>query len=146
MIDLVDSSLAHKIVTSADVMLGDMGLDVLAKAKENILEAAQAVELDEAMLEAQRQVREQREEEERERRKQIEANAQYHTLDIDPFGKNAQGNLRKKKRGARMLFGKFRGTLVEDVPTWYLESCMSGKPFISVAWLRSAIKKELNKR
>jgi len=146
MIDLVDSSLAHKIVTSADIMLGDMGLDVLGKAKENILEAGQAVELDEAMLEAQRQVREEREKEERERRRQIEANAQYHTLDIDPFGKNAQGNVRKKKQGARMLFGKFRGTLVEDVPTWYLESCMAGKPFISVAWLRSAIKKELSKR
>jgi len=98
------------------------------------------------MLEAQRQVREQREEEERERRRQIEAQAHYHTLDVDPFGKNAQGNVRKKKKGARMLFGKFRGTLVEDVPTWYLESCMSGKPFISVAWLRAAIKRELGKR
>ena len=99
MIDLVDS-LAHKIVTSADVMRGDIGLDVLVNAKENILEAAQAVELDEAMLEAQRQVREQREEEQRERRRQIEAQAHYHTLDVDPFGKNAQGNVRKKKKGS----------------------------------------------
>ena len=146
MIDLVDSSLAHKMVTSADVMSGDLGFDVVERAKENILESPGAVELDQAMLEAQEQIRKEREEEERERRKVIEANAKYHTLNVNPFGKNAQGSVVKKKRGAYMTFGKFRGTHVTDVPDWYLKSCMQGKPFIAQAWLRNSIQKELKRR
>ncbi len=146
MIDLVDSSLAHKIVTSADVMSGDLGFEVVERAKENILDAPGAVELDQAMLEAEEQIRTEREKEERERRKIIEANAKYHTLNVNPFGKNAQGSVVKKKRGAYMTFGKFRGTHVTDVPDWYLKSCMQGKPFIAQAWLRNSIQKEVKRR
>ena len=147
MIDLVDTSLAHKIITSADVLGGELGLDVLIKVKENILEAGQAVELDEALLEAQAQVREQKEKEERERRQAIEANAKYHKLDVNPFGKNASGSVvKKKKQGAYMTFGRFIGTHVTDVPDWYLKGCMQGKPFIAQAWLRNSIKKEVKRR
>tara|TARA_Y100001938_G_scaffold131656_1_gene189010 strand:+ start:4009 stop:5478 length:1470 start_codon:yes stop_codon:yes gene_type:complete len=146
MIDLVDSSLAHKIVTSPDVMSGTIGIEEIEKAKELILESQEAVELDEAVEEAKRAVREAREEAERQRRILIEAEARYKKLNIDPFRGAAQGGVHKKKRGARMIFGKFKGKLVEDLPTWYLDTCLKGKPYIAASWLLNAIRKERKRR
>jgi len=146
MIDLVDSSLAHKIITSPDVMSGDALPEEIQEAKKIILEDQAAIELDEAMLEAKKLVREQREEAERQRRKLIEAEARYKTLNINPFKGASSAGVRKKKRGARMIFGKYKGVLVEDLPTWYIDSCLSGKPYIAASWLRNAMVKERKRR
>ncbi len=146
MIDLVDTSLAHKIVTSMDVMSGEMLPDEIQEAKKIILNEEAAVEIDEVKLEARKAAKEKRDAAERERRRLMEAEARYTSMNVDPFGKHSQAGIKKKKRGARMIFGKYKGTLVEDLPTWYIDSCLRGQPFISVAWLRNAMVKERNRR
>lgn len=146
MIDLVDASLAHKIVTSADVMGGNLSMEVQVRAKQNILEADEPVELDAELLKAEQQIKEEAEEASRQERARIQAEINYSTIRVDPYSPNSQAGIRKKKRGARMLFGKFKGILVEDIPTWYLKSCLAGKPFIAHAWLRKSIHRELKRR
>ena len=56
MIDLVDVTLAHKIMTSPDVMGGTWGVDVVARAKESLAEKDEVVEIDEALRAAQKQL------------------------------------------------------------------------------------------
>lgn len=146
MIDLVDASLAHKIITSADVMGGNLSMEVQVRAKQNILEADEPVELDAELLKAEQQIKEEAEEASRQERARIQAEINYSTIRVDPYSPNSQAGIRKKKRGARMLFGKFKGILVEDIPTWYLKSCLAGKPFIAHAWLRKSIHRELKRR
>ena len=146
MIDLVDASLAHKIVTCADVMGGNLGIEEIQRAKENILESDEPVLIDETLAEAAQEVKEEEEARERKRRAEIEARAKYTKRRIDAHAPSAEAGVRQRKRGARMLFGKFRGMLVEDIPTWYLNSCLQGKPFIAHNWLRTAIVREVKKR
>jgi|TARA_A100001037_G_scaffold102785_1_gene93544 superfamily II DNA or RNA helicase len=145
MIDLVDASLAHKIITSVDVMGGHLGEEVVNRAREIILKDEGLQEIDEALAEANKALAIEREEEERNERARVEAIANYRKIRVEHVG-SAQAGVRKKKRGARMLFGKFKGMLVEDIPTWYLEGCASGKPYIAHKWLSSAIRKEVDKR
>ena len=129
-----------------DVMSGEMLPDEIQEAKKIILNEEAAVEIDEVKLEARKAAKEKRDAAERERRRLMEAEARYTSMNVDPFGKHSQAGIKKKKRGARMIFGKYKGTLVEDLPTWYIDSCLRGQPFISVAWLRNAMVKERNRR
>jgi ATPase subunit of ABC transporter with duplicated ATPase domains len=146
MIDLVDASLAHKIITCADVMGGNLGIEEIQRAKEKILESEETELVDEALAEAAKEIREEREASERASRALIAARAKYTKRRVDSHAPSAEAGIRPRRKGARMLFGKFRGMLVEDVPTWYLDGCLSGKPFIAHNWLRSAINKEVGKR
>ena len=146
MIDLVDASLAHKIITCADVMGGTLGIEEIARAKKNILESDTPGEVDAALLEAAKEIKIEREAAERSERARIEARAKYTKRRIDAHAPLSEAGVRKKKRGARMLFGRYRGMLVEDVPTWYLNGCLAGKPFIAHNWLRTAITREVKKR
>lgn len=146
MIDLVDASLAHKIVTSPDVMSGNMSMEVVARAKENILSNDDPVELDEAIIEAEKQVREEQEEAKRKERSRIEAEINYRTMRVDPYAPTSEAGIRKKKKGARMLYGRFKGILVEEIPTWYLKGCLAGRPYIAHAWLRKSIVREIKRR
>ena len=147
MIDLVDVTLAHKIMTSPDVMGGTWGVDVVARAKENLAEKGEVVEIDEALRAAQKQLQLEREQKEREERARIAARAEYRSQSVDPFGNSPEGEVKtKSKRGARFPFGRFCGELVRDTPTWYLRGCMEGKPRIRAAWLWKSISKELESR
>lgn len=148
MIDLVDASLAHKIVTSVDVMGGELGFDVLARAKDKMIEKEKAMDLDDVLLDAQKEVREQREAEERERRRNIKARADYNKFDVDPTKGGGSGvRTKKKERGARMPFGRFKGKLVRDLETWYIKGAIwKDRPKISKGWLRDSMIRELNKR
>jgi len=139
MIDLVDASLAHKIITCVDVMAGTLGIEEIERADE-------MGPIDEALLEAAKEIKIERETSERIERARIEARAKYTKRRIDSHAPLAEAGVRTKRRGARMLFGRYRGMLVEDVPTWYLNGCLSGKPFIAHNWLRSAITREVKKR
>ena len=145
MIDLVDASLAHKVVTSVDVMGGELGDDVINRARERIIEKDELQDIDEALLEAKKEIAEEREADERNERARVEALAKYRKIRVD-HSASAQAGVRKKKRGARMLFGKFKGMLIEDVPSWYLNGCLAGQPYIAHDWLRSAISREVDKR
>ena len=147
MIDLVDVTLAHKIMTSPDVMGGTWGVDVVARAKENLAEKGEAVEIDDALKAAQKQLQLEQEQKAREERARIAARAEYRSQSVDPFGNTPEGEVKtKSKRGARFPFGRFCGELVRDTPTWYLRGCMEGKPRIRAAWLWKSISTELESR
>ena len=149
MIDLVDATMAHKIVTSPDVMAGEWGMEVTERVKEKLLENEAAAELDEVMLDAVRELSDEKERKEREKRKRIAAEALYSYQDVDPFyGRVGAIKKRpKKEAGARFPFGRFRGILVKNVDTWYLKSAIyNNKPRLTVGWLRGAVLKELKRR
>ena len=149
MIDLVDATMAHKIVTSPDVMAGEWGMEVTERVKEKLLENEAAAELDEIMLDAVRELSDEKERKERDKRKRIQAEALYSYQDIDPFSGRA-GSIKKrpkKEQGARFPFGRFRGILVKNVDTWYLRSAIyNNKPRLTAGWLRGAVLKELKRR
>ena len=149
MIDLVDATMAHKIVTSPDVMAGEWGMEVTERVKEKLLENEAAAELDEVMLDAVRELSDEKERLERDKRKRIQAEALYSYQDIDPFSGRA-GSIKKrpkKEQGARFPFGRFRGILVKNVETWYLRGAIyNNKPRLTVGWLRGAVLKELKRR
>jgi hypothetical protein len=149
MIDLVDATMAHKIVTSPDVMAGEWGMEVTERVKEKLLENEAAGELDELMLEAVRELTDEKERLERDKRKRIEAEAQYSYQDVDPFSGRA-GAIKKrpkKEAGARFPFGRYKGILVKHVETWYLKGAIyNNKPRLTVGWLRGAVLKELKRR
>ncbi len=146
MIDLVDSSLHHKIRTSPDVMSGTYTMEVVQRAKELAIEKEDKEELDELMQEAQKKLREEEAERIREENARLEAQIKYTTNRVDPFADAREGSVVKKRRGARFTFGRFKGQLVQDAPTWYLAGCKRGRPLITAPWLKNAINKELGRR
>jgi hypothetical protein len=147
MIDLVDVTLAHKIMTSPDVMSGTWGIETVEKAKEALVESDEAVEIDEALRAAQKQLQLEQEQKAREERARVAAEALYKSRSVDPFGDTPEGDVKtKNKRGARFPFGRFRGELVRDTPTWYLRGCMDGKPQVTATWLWKSISRELESR
>ena len=148
MIDLVDASLIHKIITSPDVMAGSWGMEVIEKVKKRLDEE---LDLDDALEQASEEVQEEkerREKAEREHRAMIEAKARYRLREIDPF--NADNlevkSTKRGQKGARMTFGRFKSLLIREIPTWYLDGCMNDKPKIGQPWLKSAIARELQLR
>ena len=145
MIDLVDGALSHKIMTSPNVMEGHFDIDVIQRAKDILKEESD--DLDEALEEANRQVREEQMQREREEQSRIRAEAQYRKMAVDPFARNMfDPKPKKKKRGARFPFGRFKGTLIRETPDWYLFGCMNDKPKVTTPWLKKAIKNELTRR
>ena len=101
------------------------------------------------MLDAVRDLADEKERKEREKRKRIAAEALYSYQDVDPFyGRVGAIKKRpKKEAGARFPFGRFRGILVKNVDTWYLKSAIyNNKPRLTVGWLRGAVLKELKRR
>ena len=143
--DLVDVSMEHKIVTSADVLGGKFTLEEVARAKADILGAAGPQQLDEALAEAKRKIREEAEVEERQRRARVAASAKYSKLNVDPFDvySRSAGQSSSRPKGPRMPFGKHKGLLIRDVPTGYL-NWLSGES--KKGWLGDAVKAELDSR
>lgn len=143
--DLVDASMEHKIVTSVDVLGGKYSIEVVERVKK----AAQngAVQIDQALLEEQRRLEQEREEEERRKRALIQAKADYAKVRVDPFDSHSRmkGGVAKKERGARFLFGQYKGRLVSDVPTGYLKYALEKFDKLP-AWLSGAISDELHMR
>jgi len=145
MIDLVDGALSHKIMTSPNVMEGHFDIDVIERAKEILDDDSN--DLDEALAEAGRQVREEQMQRERDEQARIRAEAQYRKLAVDPFSRSMFDPVpQKKRRGARFPFGRYKGTLIRETPDWYLLGCMNDKPKVTTPWLKQAIRKELTRR
>jgi len=143
MIDLVDASIAHKIMTSPNVMAGTWGVEVVERVKKKMDEE---MDLEEAMSEADKEVREEREQLERQERARVQAQVQYRTREVDPFSNDGTKPKRKKEKGARFLFGRFKGLLVREIPSWYLQGVMNDKPKLKEGWLKQAIRRELQIR
>jgi len=82
-IDLVGNSGRHKLVTTADILGGNYSDDVIERAKKKAETAGGApVDMEEALLDAEQELREQRE---RARRAAVRANATYSSSMVDPF-------------------------------------------------------------
>jgi superfamily II DNA or RNA helicase len=143
--DLVDASMEHKIVTSVDVLGGRYSVEVIERVKK----AAQGapIQIDQALLEEKRRLEEEREEAERKKRAQVQAKAEYAKVRVDPFDQfsRMKGGVQKKESGARFLFGKFKGRLVSEVPTWYLRG-FGEKVQKAPQWLKTAVANELGTR
>jgi superfamily II DNA or RNA helicase/uncharacterized protein (DUF3820 family) len=141
--DLRDVSLQHKLVTPLDVLGGRLSIEE-REAANRILEGDDAKDIDEVIKEATEEVRV-REEAERRRLAAIRAKADYTTILVDPFMEGVRvvaGTA--KERGARMPFGKHKGSLVRDLPEgylhWFIEN-MPRKPKLN--WLFVAMEKQI---
>lgn len=146
--DLVDNSMAHKIVTCADVLGGSMSMEVIERAKKDLLGEQKPVRIEDALEAARKAIQDEKEEEERQRRARVQAQAEYAKIRVDPFDEYSRGSgtTGKPKSGARMPFGKFSGKLLAEIPLWYLKGTQQDKPKISAPWLKQAIARELESR
>jgi hypothetical protein len=103
------------------------------------------VEVEEAVREARAIIKARRDEEARIQRAKLDVYAEYRMVDVDPHGEPT-GEVKFPKRGARFVFGRYKGWLVKETPTWYLTSCQNGRPRISMPWLSKAIDREMEFR
>jgi superfamily II DNA or RNA helicase len=82
-IDFVGNSGRHKLISTADILGGTYADDVVARAREIVEKAAgAAVDMGETLLDAQRELAEERE---RERRRKLRVAARWVARDVDPF-------------------------------------------------------------
>jgi superfamily II DNA or RNA helicase len=144
MTDLVDNSLEHKICTSADVMGGRMGIEVIARVKAELVGKGAPVDLDEALKNAKQKLEEEREEAERQRRAVVRGETRYSKTQVDNFDPYQRGTNVKKGRVPAMLFGKHKGKPLNQIPLGYLKwvarECKV-KP-----WFKAAVESEINNR
>lgn len=144
MTDLVDNSMAHKIVTCLDVLGGRMGIEAIERAKKELAEASGPIEVDAVLQEAQRKIEEERELAERRRLARVRGEATYHKLDVDPFDATRRSSgMSSRRSNARMLFGKHKGKPLSEIPTSYLTWVDSlGKK----GWFADAVRTEIAAR
>ncbi len=106
MIDLVDNSLEHTIVTATDVLCGEWSLEVRNRVKDSILgeedvdldEAAEKAtrELDEEKIAAQREAERLAEEIRRKERARLKAEAEFAAREVDPFSGSRRGTVQMR--------------------------------------------------
>lgn len=143
--DLVDASMEHKIVTSLDVLGGNYELPVLERAKADALTKG-PMELDAALLAAQRAIEEEREEAERKRRAQVHASADYAKVRVDPFNQHDRmvGGKAKERKGIVMPWGKHKGQPLAELATGYMLYALDNWQMKD--YLRSAMQREVESR
>ena len=99
MIDLVDNSLEHKLVTAVDVLGGRWSLAERELVKEQLKDKEGPVEIDDEVLEARRELERREEERLRAERAKRKARAKFSDREVDPFG---------GRRGSSRLNGKYK--------------------------------------
>lgn len=142
--DITDSSRSIRLVNALDIldakstedrerrlrMMKKMedGVDVLEEKPEQdaIDEAKRLLELQE--LKAKRQ--------------KLVVGMTWDHESVDPFGGEAPA---KKERGARMLWGKYRGQLIRNLPTDYLQYVYQSERKKD-GWLAKSVASEIDKR
>jgi superfamily II DNA or RNA helicase len=144
MTDLVDASLAHKLIGAVDVLGGKMGLEEQQRAAEKLREATEPRDLSEVLQEAADELEKERQDQERARLAKLKADAQYVTIGVDPFDQFQRGNVVRKESKARMPFGYHKGRSISALDTSYLHKVVQNK--WGPDWLRGAIHHELAAR
>jgi len=98
-IDLVDNSMQHKIVTAADVLGGKWSLEVIERVKKESQETGKPIDLQEAAEKAQKQIEDELVWTEnrrlRARRAERIRRAQFRDVTVNPFG-GARGRVAEK--------------------------------------------------
>lgn len=142
--DLRDNSLHHKLVTATDVLGGEMTLEAQERAVRELASGGGPQDLL-SVLDAAREAQEAQEREERERRARYRAQAEFHRLQVDPFNESQRANVdhSRKRKGAKMPFGKFKGKPIESLPSWYLDW---GVKNVSKGWVKKAMAAEQDRR
>ena len=143
-VDLVDNSLSHKVVTVVDVLGGDMPEEVRKRAKAAMLEADEPVDVGETSLAAQWEEEVEEHARLREQRARMKAKATFEDFDVDVFaGRRVQTRTTKQGEPATLKQIKFlrwklgRSAQVSDI-TKATASRMIGriKAGGSSAWYR----------
>lgn len=136
--DLRDNSLAHKLVTTADVLAGKATSDkVITRAKKAIEKSKVATDVLAAIAQAEREC----EKLERARMQRISAKAKYDGRDVDLFDKGQKAHPTKTHRVARMPFGKHKGQPLSELTEGFLHWVI-GKESMP-AWLKKSCRTEL---
>lgn len=136
--DLRDNSLKHKLISTVDVLGGEMGLEVVKRAKKAMEKAGGAIDVNEALEIARLEL----EEKERKRLAKLKAKADYRRTEADLFGGHAEAEpVSGRMRTARMTFGKHKGKPLDQVPHGYIRWAIENK--IGPNWLRNSMRSEL---
>jgi superfamily II DNA or RNA helicase len=151
-IDLVGVTGLADCATTAHILASGKPDEVIDRANKNALDKDGSVDMGEEIRRAQSEIdnerekakqerieREKREEEEAKRQAKLRGEVRYseHTV------RQGQGSrVHRPRRGARFIWGKFKGQLVSSVPQWYLE--WAAKKITKPDWLVTAIQRELN--
>jgi superfamily II DNA or RNA helicase len=147
--DYQDNVRHHRVCSAIDVVLPPAKVEkyrekLLAKAEEQDVEladvAAEVRELE--RLDKERALAEMAAE--KERRRQLVVGVTFDSHSVDPFAKPTTET--PKARGARMLWGPYRGQLIRLLPRDYLRGALKKmKRTPGNEWLVKAITRELAK-
>lgn len=119
--DMADNSLQHKLISVADVMGGGMESAIIERAKVSLQRSSDAMNVDQALIDAKRELEAEQEELARRKRAQIDAKARYNRVAVDPFDEGQRGELVDREKPVRVMkFGKYKGQPLADVPKDYL--------------------------
>ena len=145
-VDLVGITGLADCASTAHILAAGKPDEVIDRANENAQKKDGPIDLPQEIREAEKEItaerieREHRERKEAERRAKIQTDVQYSERQV---AQGEGGMTTRKRRDARMAYGKFAGRLVSGLPDWYLE-CKKDK--VSDARLKSAINREIEKR
>lgn len=140
--DLRDNTLQHKLISTADVLGGKLGFETVQLAKRKLAEAGRALDVNEALQEAQAEI----EQHERERLAKLAAKAKYKQVEADLFDPYQRANVAKaSERTVRMLFGKYKGKPLSQLPTGYLQ-WLAGPECKMQKWFKAAVAAECTRR
>ena len=99
MIDLVDNSLQHKLITATDILGGKWSLEVLERVKKELAENNTGpVDIDEEALSAKRQLEREHEEQLRRQRAAKKAAAKFREFEVNPFGGRRSGSADRSQK------------------------------------------------
>lgn len=145
-IDLVDASLSHKVVTAIDVLGGNFSSLIKKKAKVDMVERAkklrdraegepeaQRMSVDELLTlvsEEEEKLKEEeqkrKEEMRRRQRAQLKSWAKYETKTVDQYGGTRTNSRRARSQTGKLCpFGKYKDWLITDVPEGWLQWALS---------------------
>lgn len=145
-LDFVDNSRRHKLISSVDILGGRFPQQVQEDVRREVEKKGRS-----ANLEEEYQLAQEREEKRQAMLKahnaRLVARAKYRTENVNVFDGNARANgwHRPQPRGVRMPFGKHKGKMVGELSNGYLTTLFS-KQKITSTWLRNGILNELSAR
>lgn len=151
MVDITDKNLDNKIITAIDVLGGNYSADITERAKSNALKKAageglQGNDIDQDMLEAKRQLEQEKEEKRRAARAKVNAAMAVTEVEVDalnPWG--AVSDIEPVHSSVRMTWGKYKGSSISIIPTDYLQYIHEKVPYVK-PYLKNAIRDEIDRR
>ena len=148
-LDYQDTVRYHRVCSAIDVVLPP---EKVEKYREKLLKRAEDSEVELADLAAEMRELERLDREralaemeaEKERRRQLVIGVTFDAHSVDPFAKPSSET--PKQRGARMMWGPYKGQLIRTLPRDYLRAALQRmRRTPGNEWLAKAITRELQK-